>query len=657
MAFLQLNQISLAFSDRDVLKNVDLRIASGERIALTGANGSGKSSLLKIAAGLAVPDSGTTSASPELRVTYLPQTGIEHAGQSLSEEANEAFSHVHRLLEEKREVEERLAGLGPGSHGIESLLEQQHVLEETVQESGYYRREQQISEVLSGLGFSPEETGKQTDSFSGGWQMRIALAKALLTHPDILLLDEPTNYLDLEARDWLQQFLNSFSGGIVLVSHDRYFLDSCVNRTAELFLGSLKSYHGNYSAYLRQRILEMEQLKKAYEQQQTEISRLETFIERFRYNSSKAALVQSRVKQLEKIVPVEIPESMKEVRFSFPAPPHSGRKVLRLQELSKSYGDQLVFSGVELEIERGEKLALVGLNGAGKSTLMRIIAQVDQEYGGDMRLGSGVKIGYFSQEAERQFTGQKTIYEEIESETPTELIPALRGLLGAFLFRGDDIYKSVGVLSGGEKSRLAILKLLLNPVNLLVLDEPTNHLDLITKEILLKVLSGYQGTVVFVSHDRYFLETLATGVFEIENGTGRLYPGNYDYYRRSSERYTSTADEPSGEHQRQRKTEKSDSRLHREQLKTVQTEIRRLEREEALLMEKIEEGESRLAALEVELARRDVYSVPAEARRVEGLIRGLGADLEELHRQWEAAAEELAQVEADRDSLLSPARP
>jgi ATP-binding cassette, subfamily F, member 3 len=655
MAFLQLNKISLAFGDRDVLKNIDMRIASGDRIALTGANGSGKSSLLKIAAGLSSSDGGERSYSPGVRITYLPQTGLEHAGKTLRDEAEEAFAHVHRMLAEKAMAEERLAGLSEGSGEIGPLLERQHHLEEAIGQSGYYRRDQQISEVLTGLGFSTEEMAKDAGSFSGGWQMRIALAKALLTHPDLLLLDEPTNYLDLEARDWLQEFLGSFQGGIVLVSHDRYFLDSCVNRVSELFMGAMKSYTGNYSAYLKQRTAELEQLKKAYLEQKTEIDRLETFIQRFRYNSSKAALVQSRVKQLEKIEPIEIPESMKEVRFSFPDPPHSGKKVAVLSDVSRQYGSNLVFSGVDLEVERGDKLSLVGMNGAGKSTLMRILAGVDTDFEGEMRLGSGVKIGYFSQDIERQFTEEHSIYAEAESQTPTELIPSLRGLLGAFLFRGDDIYKSVRVLSGGEKSRLALLKLLLNPVNLLVLDEPTNHLDLQTKEVLLNVLREYRGTIIFVSHDRYFLDQLADKVYEIEGGSGRLFPGDYEYYRSVSERYRSAPLKTNRRSSEDDSGGKSDSQMHREQLKALKADARRLEREEAALMETMDGHENRLAELEAKLADPGVYSVPAEAVKVQKEIGNLQKSIRETQEQWEKTAEKLAEAESSLTGLKNGA--
>ena len=658
MAFLQLNRISLAFGERDILKETDLRIGSGDRIALTGANGSGKSSLLKIAAGIAKPDSGNTSSSPGARVTYLPQTGLEYSGCNLKEEAEKAFAYVHRMLAEKSVTENRLAEITEKDPDLPGLLEQQHILEEAIAASGYYLREQTIAEVLKGLGFSSDDMVKDTGSFSGGWQMRIALAKALLTSPGLLLLDEPTNYLDLEARDWLQQFLSGFPGGIVLVSHDRHFLDFTCNRVAELFLARLRLYTGNYSEYLTQREKELEQLQKAFTEQKAEIERLENFIERFRYNSSKAPLVQSRVKQLEKIEPIELPESMKHVHFRFPPPPHSGRQVLQLNDCTRAYGSFEVFRDVQLEIERGEKIALVGKNGAGKSTLMRILSGSDSGYTGSLRLGTGVKIGYFDQNVEKTLTGTHSIYDEIERETPTELIPSLRGLLGAFLFRGDDIYKPLDVLSGGEKSRLALLKLLLNPVNLLILDEPTNHLDLQTKEVLLDVLGGYTGTLVFVSHDRYFLERLATRIVEIDNGRAINFPGDYAYYRSVSDKYSQPGDTgkdlSAGSVNSDIQT-KSSSQLHREELKNHQAAVRRFTREEEALLVEIDTLEQKTASLHEELSRPEIYSSPEKSRHVQAGLDSVSHELENAHTRWEKVSEALADAERKISELQGTA--
>jgi ATP-binding cassette subfamily F protein 3 len=438
-----------------------------------------------------------------------------------------------------------------------ALLEEHHRIQEAVEASGYYRREADISMILGGLGFSREDFDRDTGEFSGGWQMRIALAKVLLERPDILLLDEPTNYLDIEARGWLESWLKDFSGGYLQVSHDRYFLDVTVNEVYELFQGTLKRYAGNYSAYETIRRQEMESLVKRYEAQQEEIARTEALIRRFRYKATKAAFAQELIKRLEKIERIEIPENLKRISISFPPPPHAGRIALNLEGLGKSYGDRRIFSGLDLTLESGERLVVVGRNGAGKTSLLRIIAGADTAFEGAYRYGAGIQAGYFSQDAAETMNGSRQVLEFLESEAPTALIPRIRDMLGAFLFRGDDVYKSLSVLSGGEKSRLALLRILLKPVNLLILDEPTNHLDLQSKDILLDTLVSFGGTIIFVSHDRGFMEALSTKTLELAapaepvdeaaaGGTAagdkaggpqarpqsraRLFYGNYGYY-------------------------------------------------------------------------------------------------------------------------------
>ncbi len=536
MAFVQLTGVALAHGDRDVLSGINFNIDSATRTALAGANGSGKSTLMKIAAGLLAPDSGEVSSERGSRVAYLPQSGIVHSGATLLAEVEQAFDHLHDLVAQKEELEERLARVTEESEETEGLLLRHHDLQERLLASGYYNRAEHISRVLLGLGFLREDFDRPTTEFSGGWQMRIALAKVLLERPDILLLDEPTNYLDLEARTWLEEYLSSLAGGYLIVSHDRYFLDVTCSAVAELWNGRLKVYRGNYSTYEKRRGEELAELLARYSAQVEEIARTEEFINRFRYNASKAQMVQSRIKQLERIERIEIPESMKRMRFTFPEPPHSGKQVLTLEEIGKSYGDRPVLEGFSLSLTRGDKLVIVGRNGAGKSTLMRLIAGIDRDYRGSIRYGTGVTTGYFSQDIEGQLDPSKQVIEEISGAAPTSLVPRLRDLLGAFLFRGDDVFKQVSVLSGGEKSRVALLKLLLVPANLLILDEPTNHLDLQSKDILLEALLAYSGTLVFVSHDRGFIDRLATTVLELtadEAGgpsIARLFPGDYEYY-------------------------------------------------------------------------------------------------------------------------------
>jgi ATP-binding cassette subfamily F protein 3 len=527
MAFVQFSRVSLAFGNRDILNEVSLYLAPGSRAALAGVNGSGKTTLMKVIAALIPADSGERAIQRGSRVSYLPQSGIVHAGKTLWDEAETAYRAVQEMLVRADEIGRTLQEARADDGKTALLLEEYHRLHEAVEASGYYRREADISMVLGGLGFSRDDAGRDTGEFSGGWQMRIALVKVLLEKPDILLLDEPTNYLDIEARSWLESWLKDFSGGYLLVSHDRYFLDVTVNEVYELFQGGLKRYAGNYSAYEKIRRQELEGLVKRYEAQQEEIAKTEALIRRFRYKATKAAFAQELIKRLEKMERIEIPENLKRISISFPPPPHAGRVALTLEGLGKRYGERRIFSGLDLTVESGERLVVVGRNGAGKTSLLRIIAGADSAFEGAYRYGAGVRVGYFSQDAAESMTGPGQVLEYLEDGAPTALIPRLRDMLGAFLFRGDDVYKPITVLSGGEKSRLALLRILLKPVNLLILDEPTNHLDLQSKDILLDTLGAFGGTIIFVSHDRGFMEALSTKTLELsvppaeEQGAGK----------------------------------------------------------------------------------------------------------------------------------------
>ena len=535
MAFVQFSQVSLAFGDRDILKNVTINLQTGSKVALTGANGSGKSTLIKVLAGLINPDSGERAVQKECRIAYLPQSGLTHQGCSLLQEADKAFEFGYEL---QRKIDELGAQMESNPANVNTLAQTQSDLIQKLEDSGWYRRQSVAEAVLLGLGFTRQDFDRDTKEFSGGWQMRIALAKALMQGPDILLLDEPTNYLDLEARSWLEDFLQNFKGGFLLVSHDRYFLDVTINEVYELFNGALKRYPGNYTHYEKVRETELKTLIAAYEQQQQEITKLQDFITRFGYKATKAAQAQEYQKKLDKMERIEIPESLKKIHFTFPPAPHSGRLVLRMNGITKSYdGHTNVLNELDLTIENGQRLVVAGRNGAGKSTLLRIIAGVDSAFTGEVVPGSGVKIGYFSQDNAETIKGTETILEYLEERAPLELIPKLRDMLGAFLFRGDDVFKSLDVLSGGEKSRIALLQLLLSPVNLLVLDEPTNHLDLHSKDVLLSALKDFGGTVVFVSHDRGFIEQLATQVLHLEPGSAKYYPGDYTYYLEQQEKF------------------------------------------------------------------------------------------------------------------------
>ncbi len=646
MAFVQFSQVSLAFGDRDILKNVSVNLAAGSKAALTGANGSGKSTLIKVMAGLVQPDDGQRVAQKDARIAYLPQSGLTHRGCTLREEADKAFAFGYELQRELEEIGDKLK---EGTGNQAQLLERHDAILNELEDSGWNRRSVMAEQILTGLGFEREDLDRKCEEFSGGWQMRIALGKALMVNPDILLLDEPTNYLDIEAREWLEKFLNNYQGGFLLVSHDRYFLDHTINEVYELFNGDLHRYAGNYSHYEKVREVELETLIHEYEKQQDEIAHLQEFIDRFRYKATKAVQVQERIKMLDKILEKEIviPESLKKIHFKFPAAPHSGRLVATLTGITKSYdGVRNVVDNLDLVLENGDRLVVAGHNGAGKSTLLRIIAGADSQFSGEVKLGSGVQIGYFSQDNAETLKGSASVLETIEDEAPLELIPKIRDMLGAFLFRGDDVHKSLDMLSGGEKSRVALLKLLLRPVNLLILDEPTNHLDMHSKDVLLDALKDFGGTVIFVSHDRGFIEELSTRVLELKPGKFRIFPGDYKYYMERMEaelngEVSSEAGEKTAAVSAPAAENKSQTKLSWEEQKKLETERRRAEKGVKLLEEQILELEEEKARQEAEMAKPEVYSNGEKAKAVQKKIDDLAEKLEELNMQWMEAAEKL----------------
>lgn len=652
MAFVQFSKVSLAFGDRDILKDVSVNLQTGSKAALTGANGTGKSTLIKIMAGLVEPDSGERITQKDARIAYLPQSGLVHHGCSLKEEADKAFQWGYELQDKIDQIGEQMK---KSPDLAEKLAVEHSELLTKLEESGWYRRDMLSESVLIGLGFTKEDFTKQTEEFSGGWQMRIALAKALMCGPDILLLDEPTNYLDIEARNWLEKFLTDFKGGFLLVSHDRYFLDHTVNVVYELFGGDLKRYPGNFSHYEEVREAELESLIHAYEQQQQEIQHLEDFINRFGYKATKANQAQERQKMLDKILEnkIEIPESLKKMHFSFPEAPHSGQLVLTLDKICKNYGGPNVIDNLDFVLEKGERLVVAGRNGAGKSTLLRIVAGVDSDFTGEVKLGAGVSVGYFSQDSAEKISGSETILQRLESKCPLELIPKARDMLGAFLFRGDDVFKSINVLSGGEKSRIALLELLLRPVNLLVLDEPTNHLDMHSKDVLLDALKDFGGTVVFVSHDRGFIENLATRVLELHPGKFRNFPGDYKYYmQRLEDEANGTVGEfsftnPSS----QKKTESkipaqntepvSAGKQAWEEQKKASAERRKIEKEIEKIEKQIADAEEKQKELGNQLSDPEVYSNGEKSRAIQKQIEEITTQLDELNVAWEEACEKL----------------
>jgi ATP-binding cassette subfamily F protein 3 len=524
---IQLSELTKSFGDRVLFDHVTWQITDRERVGLCGPNGAGKTTLLKMMAGLDEPDSGAILKPSTLTVGYLPQDGLSHAGRSLFDEAASAFEALLAVKAEMHALEERLGDPAIPEAEHDEMLHRYSDLQDRFRLHDGYSIELKTATVLGGLGFRPADFERPTETFSGGWQMRIALAKLLLNQPDLLLLDEPTNHLDLEARNWLEEYLNAYPHAVILVSHDRFFLDAVVTRIADLTLRTLTDYHTNYSGYLAEHHERIEALRKAKREQDEEVARVKMFIDRFRYQATKASQVQSRIKMLEKVVPIEVPAERKKIHFDFPVAPKSGRTVLELKHARKAYGDLVVFGDVNLHIERGDRIALVGPNGVGKSTLMRMLSGEEPPDSGERTLGHNVVMQYFAQDEATRMDPDPTVYETLASGSALHMVPAIRNILGGFLFSGDDVYKRVRVLSGGERTRLAVARMLLQPSNTLLLDEPTNHLDLDSKEVLLDALVDYGGTLLFVSHDRYFVERLATKIIEVGQGTALVYPGTY----------------------------------------------------------------------------------------------------------------------------------
>jgi ATP-binding cassette subfamily F protein 3 len=542
---IQLSGLTKSFGDRILFDNVTWQVDDGDRVGLCGPNGAGKTTLLKILAGLDEPDRGAFVKPAKLTVGYLPQDGLEHAGLTLVAEVSTVFQPLIDARTEIDRIEHALAdpALPDGEH--ETLLVRYHELTDYFRQEEGHSIDLRVTQVLDGLGFSRADFDKRAETFSGGWQMRIALAKLLLGRPTLLLLDEPTNHLDLDARNWLEQYLSSYPYAVILVSHDRYFLDSVVTRISDISLRTVTDYVGTYSKYLVERDARLERLRQAKHDQDEDVARMRAFIDRFRYQATKAAQVQSRIKMLDKVVPIEVPPERKRVHFTFPACPKSGRMVLELEHASKRYGDHTVLDRVSLHIERGDRIALVAPNGAGKSTLMRMLSGAEGPDTGERREGHQVVMQYFAQDEANRLPPAKSVYEVMESDSPVGMVPAIRNILGGFLFTGDDIYKRAGVLSGGERTRLAVARMLLRPANTLLLDEPTNHLDLDSKDVLLEALEDFGGTLIFVSHDRYFVDRLATKVIQVGHGGIEVYPGTYEEFLWSQNQRAAAAAAPS----------------------------------------------------------------------------------------------------------------
>ena len=651
---LQLSSLTKGFGDRTLFKNVTWRLSAGDRVGLCGPNGAGKTTLLRMLAGLEEPDAGTITKRTGLTVGYLPQDGLIHTGRSLVDEARTAFQPLLDIKRTMHELEHQLADERGSREEHEGILERYSELQHQFRDQDGYTIDLKVAGVLNGLGFGTDEFEKPTDTFSGGWQMRIALATLVLRQPHVMLLDEPTNHLDLEARNWLEDFLAGYPHALILVSHDRYFLDRVVTRIAEVGLRTITSYVGSYSEYLVERDARIAVLREQKKRQDEEIARIRHFIDRFRYQATKAAQVQSRVKMLQKITPIEVPVERKRVHFSFPDSPRSGRVALELRGIRKAYGSTVVFDGVDVHVARGDRIALVGPNGAGKSTLMRLLSGVEAPDDGTRIEGHNLVAQYFAQDEATRLNPDLTVYNTLGSGSPTEMLPAIRNILGGFLFSGDDVHKPVRILSGGERTRLAVARMLLRPSNTLLLDEPTNHLDIDSTNVLLDALADFGGTLVFVSHDRYFVERIATAIIEIGHGDAVRYPGTYEEYhwsktqrtthRPDAGRRTAPARGDAGRRPPRAQTAPRGSTVaSREARRREAQSERRLKREQAArdkrigaLEQRIGDHEREIRDIEEVMAAPGFYDDRQAAQPVVSRHESLMWEVGDLMSQWEA---------------------
>jgi ATP-binding cassette subfamily F protein 3 len=527
---IQLSAAGKRFGPKILFEDLNWLITPKERVGIVGANGTGKSTLLKVLAGIEGLDYGSVNAMKGIRAGYLPQDGITLSGRTVFDECLSVFAEIHALEAEQQDLAHRMSELDHSALEYQQIAERYHHVQSEFTARNGYNIESRVGAVLSGLGFRREDWPRRVEEFSGGWQMRIALAKLLLEEPNLLLLDEPTNHLDLEARNWLESYLETYPNAFVLISHDRFFLDVTVSRIAEIWNKRVWFYTGGYSKYEQQKTERRAQLEAAYANQRDRIEQLEAFINRFRAQATKAKQVQSRIKELEKIERIEVPPDEKTIHFRFPQPKPSGRIVAEFRNVAKSYGEKHVFSGASFNIERGDRIALVGINGAGKSTLIKLLSGEEPVSAGEYVIGHNVTSDYFAQDQYKALDADSAILDDLSQVAPRSNNTELRSILGCFLFSEDDVFKKIGVLSGGERNRYALARMLMMPGNFLLLDEPTNHLDMRAKDVLLTALQEYNGTVVFVSHDRYFIDKLATRVIEVADGAVDVFPGNYEEY-------------------------------------------------------------------------------------------------------------------------------
>jgi ATP-binding cassette subfamily F protein 3 len=645
---IQVEDVAKGYAGQPILRDLSWRIPDRERIGLVGPNGAGKTTLCRLLAGVEEPDEGRIVRPRESTVGYLPQEAAGHPEGSVLAEVLAGFADVWQVEREMEEVAARLAGAAGDES--EALTSRYGDLQHRFEALGGYRLETEARAILTGLGFRPSDFARPLSEFSGGWRMRAMLARLLLQRPSLLLLDEPTNHLDIESLEWLESFLVDYEGTVVIVSHDRYFLNRMVTSIAELAPSGLTVYPGDYDEYLVQRQARRELLEAQARNQAKRIAEIERFIERFRYQASKARQVQSRVKMLDRIERVSVEDEARVIRFSFPQPPRTGRRVATLKDIHKAYGDNVVYAGVDFEVERGAKVALVGPNGAGKSTLLRMLAGALAFDRGERTLGAHVAVHYYAQHQLEALTPTLTILEELERAAPELGQTRLRTILGTFLFSGDAVEKKISVLSGGEKARVALAKMLVRPAALLCLDEPTNHLDLASREVLEAALASFPGTIVFISHDRYFINRIATQVVEVTHGTLVTYLGSYDDYldakaRAAAEASAPAAPRPAPVPAAAPRPEAAPRAARPESPKRagkVAKDVRELRRRLQEVERQIHDLEARLAEIGERLGDPAFYADGERVRAVAAERKSAEEQVTWLMREWEELSTALA---------------
>ncbi|MBP9119794.1 MAG: ABC-F family ATP-binding cassette domain-containing protein [Ignavibacterium sp.] len=645
---IDLSNISLQFGGKYLFKDVNYKISSGDKISLVGANGTGKSSILKIIAGLLQPESGEVLKQKRITIGYLPQDHVTHIGKTLLEEASSALTDIIELQNKEISLSEALANPNLTEEEQMDLAHQLGEVHHKLDGLDSYSAESKVEKILIGLGFAEEDFSRLTDQFSGGWQMRIALAKILISQNDILLLDEPTNHLDIDSLEWLIDFLKAYSGGLLIVSHDINFINQVTNRTLEIFLGKFFTFKGDYDSYIKYKTERDELTVHQFEQQQKKIKETQKFIERFRYKATKSRQVQSRIKQLDKVDIIELPEDKSEINIKFSEPPQSGRTPIKLTSIFKSYGDKKVFEGIDFEIEKGEKIAFVGPNGAGKSTLAKIIAGVVDFNAGNRILGYNTIVSYYAQDVADNLNPSLDIIETVDGIAEDKTVGQLRSLLGSFLFSGDDVFKKVGVLSGGEKSRIALCKILLTKANFIILDEPTNHLDYTSKLILQKALVDFNGSLILVSHDVDFLRPIASKIIDIRKGKLKTYLGDIDYFL--SKRDLSSLERDSTVVEKKEKVEtinrKDQKRLEAELRQQRHNATKNLVKEISSWEIKVSSYENLIKDLERKLADPSIYSDGEAAKDITNRFNKTKSELELANKKWEELTEKLLEIES-----------